>query len=119
VRASDPLVLSPYTSPNGAVEIRPRDGLSPKRPQQEAGMRIEPPPSEPCASGARPPATAAAAPPLEPPGVRPGSHGLRQAPFRTDSVTAVVPNSGVFVLPSTTKPASRTRRTSSTSRTGT
>ena len=99
--------------------MRPRDGFSPNNPQHEAGIRIEPPPSEPWASGASPAATAAAAPPLEPPGVRSGSHGLRQIPFRTDSVTAVVPNSGVFVFPSTTKPASRTRRTSSTSRSGT
>ena len=44
-------------------------------------MRIEPPPSEPCAAGASPAATAAAAPPLEPPGVRERSQGLRQVPF--------------------------------------
>ena len=39
------------------------------------------------------------------------SHGLRQAPFSSDSVTHVVPNSGVFDLPMTTKPASFMRRT--------
>ena len=61
-------------------------------------MRIEPPPSEPCASGSTPAATAAAAPPDEPPGVRVGSHGFRHAPFSSDSVTAVIPNSGVFDL---------------------
>ena len=37
-------------------------------------------------------------------------HGFRVAPFRSDSVKAVVPNSGVFVLPRITKPASRSRR---------
>jgi hypothetical protein len=43
-------------------------------------MRIEPPPSLPCAIGNMPPATAAAAPPLEPPGERSRSHGLRVIP---------------------------------------
>src|SRR3954468_12167095 len=104
---------------NGAGETRPRDGLSPKRPQQDAGMRIEPPPSEPCASGSTPAATAAAAPPDEPPGVRDVSHGLRHAPFSSDSVTAVIPNSGVFDLPTTTKPASFIRRTTAASFVGT
>ena len=81
-------------------------------------MRIEPPPSEPCASGSTPAATAAAAPPDEPPGVREVSHGLRQAPFSSDSVTQVMPNSGVFDLPSTTKPASFIRRTTAASAVG-
>jgi hypothetical protein len=39
----------------------------------EAGRRIEPPPSWPMASGVMPAATAATAPPLEPPGVSAGS----------------------------------------------
>ena len=43
-------------------------------------MRIDPPPSLPWASGNMPAATAAAAPPLDPPGVRVGSHGLRVIP---------------------------------------
>ena len=52
VRASEPLVARPTGSPYiGAPEIRPRVGLSPTMPQQLAGIRIEPPPSEPCASG--------------------------------------------------------------------
>ena len=58
---------SPYI---GKPLIRPRVGLSPTRPQQEAGIRIEPPPSEPCATGTSPAATAAAAPPDEPPAIR-------------------------------------------------
>ena len=45
-------------------------------PQQLAGIRIEPPPSEPCATGTRPAATAAAAPPLDPPAIREVSHGV-------------------------------------------
>ena len=82
-------------------------------------MRIEPPPSEPCASASAPEATAAAAPPDEPPGVRSGSQGFRHAPFRSDSVTAVIPNSGVFDFPSTTKPACFIRRTTAASASGT
>src|SRR6184192_245773 len=110
VRAIGPLVENPSRPPYGAGETRPRAGLMPKSPQHEAGIRIEPPPSLPCAAGASPAATAAAAPPLEPPGVREVSHGLRQSPFSSDSVIAIVPNSGVFVLPRITKPASRIRR---------
>ena len=46
-------------------------------------------------------------------------HGLRVAPLSSDSVKAVVPNSGVFVLPTMTKPASRSRRTTAMSKSGT
>src|SRR5205814_2988026 len=92
-------------SPRGAKETRPRDGFIPKRPQQEAGMRIEPPPSLACAAGTMPAATAAAAPPDEPPGVRERSQGLRQTPSSSDSVTGQRPNSGVLVLPKMERPA--------------
>src|SRR3954451_18772261 len=64
------------TALGGYCGIRPNDGLKPKMPQTAAGMRIEPAPSLPCASGPRPVATAAAAPPLDPPGVFAMSHGL-------------------------------------------
>ena len=53
---------------SGPSETRPRDGFSPTRPHMLAGMRIEPPPSLACATGTMPLATAAAEPPLEPPG---------------------------------------------------
>src|SRR6185503_17422642 len=116
VRASGPDVPSPSDPETyGAGETRPRDGLMPTRPQHDAGMRIEPPPSLPCAIGSSPPATAAAAPPLDPPGVRAESHGLTQAPFSSDSVCAIVPSSGVFVLPRMTKPASLMLRTTAAS----
>ena len=69
------------TSPNsGASDTRPRDGFRPTSPQHDAGMRIEPPPSLACAIGTMPAATAAAEPPLEPPGERVVSQGLRVAP---------------------------------------
>jgi hypothetical protein len=38
---------------------------------------MEPPPSLPCAKGTRPAATAAPAPPLDPPADRDRSHGVR------------------------------------------
>src|SRR5690348_16668360 len=63
VRARGPTQASPVMSPYiGAPETRPRLGLSPTMPQQLAGIRIEPPPSEPCATGISPADTAAAAP---------------------------------------------------------
>ena len=105
--------------PYGAGETRPRDGFTPTTPQHDDGLRMEPPPSLPCAAGQRPAAVAAAAPPLEPPEVRDVSHGFRQTPFSSDSVIAIVPSSGVFVLPRRTKPASRSRRTTAASLVGT
>ena len=60
--------------------MRPRDGLSPTSPHQAAGIRIEPAPSLAWATGTSPAATAAQAPPEEPPGERSGSQGLRVAP---------------------------------------
>ena len=70
-------VLHQTSSPcSGPRETRPRVGLSPTSPQQAAGMRIEPPPSLPCAIGTMPAATAAAAPPEEPPGGARGVPGV-------------------------------------------
>jgi hypothetical protein len=50
--------------------------LSAARPQSAPGWRIDPPVSEPSDSGAKPAATAAAEPPLEPPGTRVSSQGF-------------------------------------------
>src|SRR4051812_6176929 len=94
-----------HPSPPGEKDTRPRDGFMPKRPQQAAGVRIEPPPSLAWAAGTMPAATAAAAPPDEPPGVRDRSQGLRQIPSSSDSVTGHRPNSGVLVLPKIDSPA--------------
>ena len=58
-----------------------------------------------------PAATAAADPPLEPPGVRSSAHGLAVGPNRRDSVVGRIPFSGRVVLPTITNPASRSRRT--------
>ena len=88
-------------------------------PQHAAGILIEPPPSVPRASGACPLATAAAAPPEEPPGVRARFHGFRVTPNSGLSVKGLWPNSGVVVLPTSTAPASRSRRTGTASSAGT
>jgi hypothetical protein len=66
--------------------MRPRLPFMPTRPQHDDGMRIDPPPSDAWATGAMPDATAAAAPPDEPPGVRVVSQGLRVMPWASDSV---------------------------------
>src|SRR5207248_565409 len=78
-------------------------------PQSAAGWRIEPPVSVPIAQGARPPATAAAEPPLEPPGTRARSHGLRVVWKPLFSVELPIANSSRFVFPTSTAPASRSR----------
>jgi hypothetical protein len=49
-------------------------------PQSAAGTRMDPPVSVPSAAGASRAATAAALPPLEPPGMRVGSYGLHAGP---------------------------------------
>ena len=74
-------------------------------------MRVEPPPSLAVQNGTKPAATAAAEPPLDPPGVRVGSHGLRVVPHALVSVKQVEPNSGAAVLPTGTAPAARRRAT--------
>src|SRR5262249_37561061 len=75
-----PTEAPPQPSPaSGPIGLRARVGLRPKRPQQEAGILIEPPPSVACAMGTTPAATAAAEPPLEPPELCFKLHGLRVA----------------------------------------
>ena len=78
-------------------------------------MRIDPAPSVASAIGTSPAATAAALPPLDPPGVRCGSQGLRVTPQVAVSVKPQIASSGSVVLPTTIAPASRRRRTISLS----
>ena len=78
-------------------------------PHNAAGWRIEPPVSEPSATGASRAATAAAEPPLEPPGTRARFQGLRVAPRTECSVVDPIANSSQFVLPMTTAPAAVSR----------
>src|SRR5262249_43821231 len=90
---------------------RRRVGFNPTRPVQAGGRRIAPPPSVARARGAMPAATAMPAPLDDPPGVRPGSHGLRETPRASLSVKGTAANSEVVVLPSSTNPASTNRCT--------
>src|SRR3954452_17067772 len=83
----------------------------PTTPHGAAGWRMEPPVSEPMASGAKPAATAAALPPLDPPGTREWSTGLRVGPKAEVSVEVPMANSARLVLPMTTPPAATMRCT--------
>src|SRR5262249_14993778 len=83
----------------------------PNTPQHDDGIRIDPPPSLACAIGTMPEATAAAAPPLDPPGVSSTFHGFRVGPNSLGSVTGTRPNSGVFDVPTTIRPAASLRLT--------
>src|SRR5437660_9979577 len=103
----------------GHIGTRPYDGFSPYTPQNDDGMRIDPAPSEPWASGPRPAAAAAAAPALEPPVVIAVFQGLRVMPVSGLSPSAFQPNSVLVVLPSITPPAAAGRRTNGASPPGT
>ena len=84
VRVTTPSTAMP-NQPGARAGTRPRLGFRPTRPQHEAGIRIDPPPSLAWATGNIPAATAAAAPPLEPPGVR-----LRVPRVAGDAVAGVL-----------------------------
>jgi len=70
----------PPSSRKGPAETRSRDGFSPTPPHHDAGIRIEPPMSEPCAMGTMPATTAAMPPPVEPPEEKPWRHGVKVLP---------------------------------------
>src|SRR5262245_65504961 len=72
---------------------------NPTTPQNEAGVRREPPVSDPWAMGPMPVAMATAAPPLEPPQVSAGFHGFRVAPKTACNVGPPSPNSGSLAYP--------------------
>src|SRR6188474_1782571 len=80
---------------------------------------MDPPVSEPRASGTMRAATAAAEPPLEPPGMRSSFHGLRVGPYAEFSVDDPIANSSQFVLPTTTAPAASSRSMTAASYGGT
>src|SRR6266566_700998 len=107
-----PFHPSPRSGPMG---LRARVGFRPNSPQHEAGIRIEPPPSVACAMGSMPAATAAAAPPLEPPALISQFQGFLVGPNSRGSVEVESPNSGVLVLPKMTRPARFMRATISLS----
>ena len=108
---------SARANPRAAGWTRPGPGSTscPTSPQHAAGIRIEPPPSDPVAHGTIPEATAAAEPPEDPPGVRLGSHGLRVMPLASVAVQGKIVSSGTLVIPIGIAPAARRRRTASAS----
>ena len=110
--ATRPLMRSPNSGPSG---LRPRVGFRPNTPQHDAGILIEPPASLPCAIGVMPTATAAPAPPLEPPGSRSSDHGFRVGPNSRGSVVTPMASSGRLVLATVISPAALYLRTSSES----
>ena len=91
---------------------------SPTSPQKAAGFLMLAARSEPSANGTIAAATAAAAPPLLPPGVSRVSYGLRVGPKTGLNVCDPAPNSGVLVLPITTAPAALSSATCGASKVG-
>src|SRR6185503_12574225 len=81
---------------------RPYVGFTPTIPHSAAGIRIEPPVSEPVAAIAAPAATAPPEPPLDPPQTRERSQG-----FLVGSVYTPHASSCVVVFPTMTAPAAR------------
>ena len=79
-RQSGPTCDKDSVTVPGHTGIRPSVGLWPVTPQNEAGMRIDPPASEPSAIGTDPAATVAADPELDPPQLRIVFQGLRVTP---------------------------------------
>src|ERR1019366_4379329 len=105
-----PQVNPPQPSPrSGPSGLRARVGFSPNTPEAEAGMRIEPPPSLACVTGRMRAATAAAAPPDEPPDECARFQGFRVGPNSRDSVVGNNPNSGLALFPKMVTPALRKR----------
>src|SRR5467141_3227194 len=85
---------------------RPNVGMSPTMPQSDAGPRIEPPVSEPSASGTNPAETAAPDPDDEPPVKCARFHGLRAGGQGRSNDGPACAISCVASLPSSTAPAS-------------
>ena len=81
-------------------------GIRPTTPQSDAGPRIEPPVSEPSATGTIPPATAAPEPEEEPPVKWPRCQGLRAGGHGRSNEGPACAISWVASFPSSTAPAS-------------
>ena len=113
--ASGPNVERSIQSGMGSRPITPFVGLSPARPQNAAGIRMEPPPSVAVAIAAMPAASAAPEPPLDPPGDQSVPHGFVVVPYSAFVVNPANANSGWFVLPTTIAPAARNLRGTSPS----
>ena len=119
-RAIGPTVSSVGTSGNApSVGISPHWDLRPTTSHAAAGSRIEQPVSEPSARSHNPAASAAAEPLEDPPVVSPARTGLWQVPYHALSPRTPQANSGRFVFPTTTAPASTSLCTATAVRSGT
>src|SRR5271163_4792178 len=106
IRSSDEAkAIRPY------LDTRPYVGIIAGMPQYAPGCRIEPPVSVPRDTTDNPAATAAAEPPLEPPGTRSSATGLRTGPYAEFSFEDPMANSSQFVFPRITAPACSRRTT--------
>src|SRR4051795_591149 len=94
VRASGPQRQCGSRLNGGSCGTRPYGGLKPTTPLNAAGIRIEPPMSEPLASVAVPDASAAPEPPDDPPTPNSGFQGLRVMPWMRECVNPAHENSG-------------------------
>ena len=113
--------MGPTTASGSSTSAGTSPGVvrRPTSPQKAAGFRTLAARSEPSANGIIPAATAAAAPPLLPPGVSRVSYGLRVGPNTGLNVCDPAPNSGALVFPITTAPACLSRATYGASKEGT
>ena len=84
---------------NPYLETSPYVGFKPTTPQSAAGWRIDPPVSEPSAQGTISLATAAALPPLDPPGAVSKFHGFLVVLNAEYSVEAPIANSSILSFP--------------------
>src|SRR3954468_1946350 len=119
VRVSGPTCeISPLAGV-GQYGTRPCEGLMPYTPQNAAGIRIDPAPSEPWWIGPIPAAAQTAAPALEAPAFIPCFQGLCVMPVSGLLLTPLQPNSETVVLPMEIAPAARRRSTCALSKSGT
>src|SRR5512145_3559363 len=89
VRAIGPCTLSESQALTfGHTGTQRGEVRKPTTPQNAAGSRNDPPRSEPWARGPSPVASAMAPPPVEPPHVSFGFHGLRETPNTALNVLA-------------------------------
>ncbi len=109
VRASGPSWQYRSRLNGASTGTRPCGGLNPTTPLIDAGIRIDPPMSEPLASVEVPLASDAPDPPLDPPTANAGFHGLRVTPHSFECVYPAHDSSGVAVRACTTAPAARIR----------
>src|SRR5258707_12195493 len=100
-----------HESPLAASGTRPGATRNPTTLQNAAGLRSDPPLSDPSAIGSIPHASATAAPPLDPPHVFVKSYGFFVAPKIGWNVCEPAPNWDVLVFPIVIAPARLIRST--------